>query len=117
MKFFLVKLLIVLLPVLLFVVSINYLGDPAKLFVIDYEKTIASGILEGHNVTNLYNYNEGLLQKILITNGSSCPEDIVIGSSRTMNISSSMLKSKSFFNNGISGASIVDLIAIVEMYE
>lgn len=96
---------------------VNFFGDAANLFSIGYEEKIAFEILKGNNVTNVHNYNERLLQKYLINNSSLCPEVLVIGSSRVMEIRSTNFKAKTFFNNGLSGASIEDLFAIIQMYD
>lgn len=117
MKRFIVKLILVITPILLFVISVNYFGDAANLFSSDYENRIASGILKGHNVTNVDNYNERLLQRLLITNTDLCPKVLILGSSRVMLLNSSLLKEASVFNNGVSGASVEDLIAIIQMYD
>ena len=117
MKKFILKLIMALAPILLFVISVNYFGDAAKLFSKDYEKKIADQIIEGKNVTNINNYNERLLNKYLINNSLFCPDILVIGSSRVMLLNSSDFKEQTFFNNGVSGASIQDLLAIYEMYE
>lgn len=117
MKKFILKLIMALAPILLFVISVNYFGDAAKLFSKDYEKKIADQIIEGKNVTNINNYNERLLNKYLINNSLFCPDILVIGSSRVMLLNTSDFKEQTFFNNGVSGASIQDLLAIYEMYE
>lgn len=117
MKKFLIKLIIILTPIFLFVVSVNYFGDAANLFSIDYEKKIADEIIKGYNVTNVTNCDERLLQKYLINNSDFCPDVLVIGSSRVMLINSSDFKEQTFLNNGVSGASIEDLLAIYQMYE
>lgn len=117
MKKFILKLIIVLAPILLFVVSVNYFGDAANLFSIGSEKKIADEIIKGNNVTNVYNYDERLLEKYLINNSNFCPDVLVIGSSRVMLINSSDFKKQTFLNNGVSGASIEDLLAIYQMYE
>jgi len=117
MKKFILKLIIVLAPILFFVVSVNYFGDAANLFSIGYEKKIADEIIKGNNVTNVYNYDERLLEKHLINNSTLCPDVLVIGSSRVMLIHSSDFQKQTFFNVGVSGASIEDLLAIYQMYE
>lgn len=117
MKKFLLKLILVLAPVFLFVVSVNYFGDAANLFSVNYEKKISEEILKGNNVTNVYNYDERLLEKHLINNSTLCPDVLVIGSSRVMLINSSNFQKITFINAGVSGASIEDLIAIYQMFE
>jgi hypothetical protein len=117
MKKFILKLIIILAPILFFVVSVNYFGDAANLFSIGYEKKIADEILKGNNVTNVYNYDERLLEKHLINNSTLCPDVLVIGSSRVMLINSSDFQKQPFLNVGVSGASIEDLLAIYQMFE
>jgi len=116
MKKFLIKSVLVLLPTLLFVATINYFGDAANLFSAGYEQKIAQGLKSGYNVTNVSNYDERLLQKEMIDT-KTCPQVVVIGSSRTMLINSDYFKNKTFLNNSVSGASLQDLLAIYELYE
>ena len=104
MKKFILKLIIVLTPILLFVLSIHYFGDAANLFTIGYEEKIANEIIKGNNVTNIYNYDERLLVKCLINNSNFCIEVIALGSSRVLLINSSDFKNQTFINNGVSGA-------------
>jgi len=104
------------MPIIIIVIFVNYFGDAANIFKRDYEKNIANYILKGKNVTNITNYNERLLQKNLINNSSICPEIVVVGASASMLINSSYFKGKTFFNNSVSGGSIEDIIAIIEMY-
>jgi len=97
---------------------VNYIGDPAHLFSgEEYERGIAEILLTGTNVANMSDYNERLLQKFYIS-GLTQPKDIIVlGSSRSMQLSSSLFPGRTFFNNSVSGASIEDYLAIDELYE
>jgi hypothetical protein len=117
MKKFIVKLFFFSLPVLLILVGVNYIGDAANLFSKNYEERISKYLLEGFNVTNVYNYDERVLQRDIIKETKKCPDVIALGSSRIMLINSSYFPNQSFLNNGVSGASIEDLIAIYRIYE
>jgi len=117
MKRFIAKTALVLLPVFILLVSVNYVGDAANLFSKNFEMKVAEGILSGNNVTNVSDYNERLLQKYVVTRSSLCPDILVLGSSRTMEISSAYFPGRSFFNNSVSGATIEDLTGIYELYE
>ena len=117
MNRFILKILLVLLPALVILVSVNYFGDAANLFSKNFEMKVAEGILSGSHVTNVSDYNERLLQRFIVTNSKLCPEVLVIGSSRTMEINSTYFTGKTFFNNSVSGASIEDLIAVCELYD
>ncbi len=117
MKRFLIRTLLILFPALLAMMAINYKGDAANLFAAGYEKNIVQTLLGGRNITNVYDYNERLVQKYLIENSDVCPEVIALGSSRVMQINASHFPGHTFLNNGVSGASIEDLCGIVQIYE
>lgn len=117
MRKFITKLLLVLIPTFLFVVFINYFGDAANLFSVNFEKKIADILQKGYNVTNISNYDERLLGKYLITGSTACPNVLVLGSSRVMQINSNYFQGNSFCNNAVSGASLEDLIAIFMLYK
>lgn len=102
---------------LLFLISVNYWGDAAKIFHPAYEKKIAKIIFQNQNVTNISNYDERILQKELINGLQTNPDVLILGSSRAMLINSTFFKEKKVINNSVSGASIEDLIAIYQMYK
>ncbi len=117
MKKFVVKLLF-LLPILVLFMGINYVEDPANIFHKGpYEMGIIKYLMEGKNVTNVTNYDERLLQKYYIENMKQCPSTIILGSSRVMQLGSGFFKNEHLMNNGVSGASIEDLLAIYNLYE
>jgi len=114
---FLCKALLLLLPLLLMVVSINYFGDPARLFDSDYEKQVSEILLNDNFVTNIANFDERIFQKECINGMAKVPEVVVLGSSRTMLINSTYFPEQSFFNNSVVGASIEDFIALFQVYK
>lgn len=117
MKKFITKLLL-MLPIPIIIIGINYKEDPANIFRKGpYEKGIVKFLSEGKNVTNVTNYDERLLQKYFIIDNKNCPEVIVLGSSRVMQLGKSFFPTENLMNNGVSGASIEDLLAIYDLYE
>jgi hypothetical protein len=116
MKIFL-RFILIFIPIPLLIISVNCFVDPANILSKEYEKCIANYLVEGNNVTDVVNYNERLLQKYFIENMKECPEVITLGSSRIMQISSVFLKENKFINNGVSGASLEDDLAIFYLYE
>ncbi len=108
--------LINLLPILLFVVGLNYYEDPAKLFRHSYEQGIADLLLSGKNVEGITNYDERILQKYIIKELTAPKDIIVLGSSRSMLISSALFPAYTFLNNSVSGGGIQDYIAMSELY-
>lgn len=116
MKKFIYKTTIFSVLTLLFLVSVNYWGDSAKIFHPSYEKKIADIIFKNQNATNIINYDERILQKELINRLHTNPDVLILGSSRTMLINSTFFGEKKIINNSVSGASIEDLIAIYQIY-
>lgn len=74
-------------------------------------------IIKGQNVTNAINYDERLFQKEIISSFRCNPDVVVIGSSKTMLISSEQFPNSKFFNNSVSGASIEDIVSIYQVYK
>lgn len=117
MRKFIYKTSVSAILILIILVSINYFGDAAKLFGLDYEKKLATMLLSGENVANITNYNERKLQKELIENIQKTPDIVILGSSRTMLINNGYFADKILLNNSVSGASLEDLIAIYQIYK
>jgi hypothetical protein len=100
------------------VAGINYMEDPANIFRKGpYEMGIVDNLMKGSNVTNVTNYDERLLQKYLIEKMETCPGTIVLGSSRVMQLGGELLGEDSIINNGVSGASLEDILAIWDLYK
>ncbi|RAR69304.1 hypothetical protein [Flavobacterium aciduliphilum] len=117
MKFFLIRLIVSVIPAVLVIVLVNYYGDFANIFNKGYEKKIAKIILNDKYVTNISNFEDRLLQREIIGNMKFTPDIIVLGSSRTMLINSQYFPNKKIFNNSVFGASIEDIIAIYQIYK
>tara|TARA_B100000508_G_scaffold139849_1_gene139095 strand:- start:2955 stop:4022 length:1068 start_codon:yes stop_codon:yes gene_type:complete len=115
MKQFIKKVFVISLPVFFLMISVNYFGDAANIFNREYEKRMAEIIISKSNAKYKSNYSERLLQKELILKESMNYDVIFIGSSRGMLLTSDMFPNSTFFNRGVSGASIEDLIAIYQL--
>lgn len=102
--------------------TVSYIEDPGGEFTKNiYEEGVAHILLSGHNVGNVENYDERLLQKDLIKNDPRRIDLIVLGSSRSMQISNStsidqVSQGQILFNHAVSGASIEDDIALLDLY-
>lgn len=97
--------------------AVNLYVDPAKLFDWghQYERGMAKILGQGKYVVGMSNYDERILQKMRTEEAPlTKPEWIVMGSSRSMQISSDML-GKPVLNLSVSGASIEDHVAISQM--
>jgi len=118
MRSFFLKLLIIIIPVSLIVAFINYKVDPANVFSgREYVDGIADILIQGHNVDNLSNYDERLLQEQMIKRLQKTPDVVVLGSSRIMEIGSSFFPGMTVLNAGVSHGNIHDLYGIVGLLD
>ncbi|TVZ55445.1 hypothetical protein OD91_0693 [Lutibacter sp. Hel_I_33_5] len=117
MKKFVINISTLIIPIILILVVVNYIGDSANLFKAGYEFKIAKIIAKKNYVTNLHNYDERLFQKEIIKTMKKAPEIIVLGSSSSMFIDRTLLKNNNIYNNSVSGASLEDYIAIYQIYK
>ncbi|GGD76441.1 hypothetical protein [Maribacter cobaltidurans] len=95
---------------------INYYGDAAHLFDKGYEIKMAEILQDNNYVTNISNYDERLFQKEFISTRTHQPDIVVLGSSRTMQITTEDFPDELLINNSVSGASVEDIIAIYQIY-
>ena len=115
-KSFIVKVLL-LLPIPLFVLIVNYQSDPASIYgSAELEIQLAELISENKNVSLTANYNERAFQKEYIKIIREKPDIVVLGSSRSMQVSSDNFPGLSLFNNCVPNAVIQDYLAITQMY-
>ena len=102
---------------LLLVAAVNYHYDPANLFGDrTYEAGVARLLSEGKNVANITDYDERLLQKFFVERLEHRRDFLVLGSSRSMNIGPELFPGVTFFNASVSGASLEDYYAILQLY-
>ena len=114
MNLFIKKCLCYVIPLLSLVVGFNCVVDPGNL-VSGIEAKIVNHLLAGQNVTNVFNIDERSLQKYMIMGVKPAPETAILGSSRVMLIGKNTYN-EAALNNGVSGASLEDLIAIYQLY-
>jgi hypothetical protein len=108
---------LLLLPVPLMVVGFNYFVDPVHLVHPDrYEEGIARLVLQGNNVTNIWNPNEASYLRSFVAGLQSKKDVLVFGSSRSKLIRANSFPGMTFFNNSLSGGSLFDYMAIYELY-
>lgn len=105
------------LPIVIFYFLVIYFGDAANQFSREYEEAAVSYILDGYNLENIGNYNERIFQKIYVDVNQTNMQTIIIGSSRSMQIGSEIIYDERFFNHSVSGATLEDYLAIINMYD
>ena len=105
------------IPLLALIIIVNKIADPSNVLTWGkYEKSIVDSAKKGLNVTNIKNCDERLLQKYYIDALTEVPDIAIFGNSQVMQIGSEVFKDKFVVNNGVSGASLQDYIAIYGAY-
>ncbi len=104
-------------PLIVIIVLVNLVVDPANIYKAEYETKAAEMLLSGKNVAGMTDYDERLLQEKIIRGENTCPATIILGSSRVMMLSGESLKISNYRNHGVSGAGIFDYMGILGIYE
>ncbi len=111
------KRLAIFMPLVFLLSLTNYIVDPANVFKAnDYEKSMVDIMLTGKNIANISNYKERIFQDYYIAASDEKKDIIMLGSSKSLQIGSDLFTRKSFFNHSVSGATLQDYMAILEMY-
>jgi len=118
MKRLLFHLFLIIVPIGLLVLLVNYLIDPANVFSgREYVAGISDILVKGHNVDNLYNYDERALQEQMVKKLPWQPDIVVLGSSRIMELGTDFFPGKKVLNCGVSHGNINDLLAITGLLD
>lgn len=104
-------------PVIMMVVIMNVLIDPANIYKVGYEVKAAKLLVSGKNLAGMTNYDERLLQEEIIKRETVCPTTIILGSSRVMTMSEETIPISNYRNHGVSGAVLFDYLGILGVYE
>ncbi|PWT97043.1 MAG: hypothetical protein C5B52_14570 [Bacteroidetes bacterium] len=118
MRRIILKILIIVLPMGLIVGCINFFVDPANIFSGEsYSNGIAAILSGGHNVDNISNFDERLLQVKMVQRLITTPDICVLGSSRIWEIGSDFYPGKIVMNCGVPGATLDDVVSIVGLLD
>jgi len=115
-RLFFVSFLVSIISISLF----NFFIDSASVFGNkSYLSKAAEDLVSGKMIAGLSNYDERLFQLLIIKKNKRRVDTIVLGSSRAMVIRKKFVvnKDKVFLNHSVSGASLEDYIAIVDLYQ
>ncbi len=110
------KLTLFFLPLFSMVGLVNYFIDPGHLFNDSYEQKVANALVTGYNLDHMSDCNDRRLQRLLVNKFNQRHQTLVLGSSHTLLVKKEDVKSKSFFNCGIAGQTIEDLMGIYLLY-
>jgi len=108
------KTVLFLLPLLLMVAAVNWYVDSYAYLRITYDEISGHMIGEGQNVVGLEEsgHNDRSLLLACLNRQEDAKEVIVIGSSRVFTFEHTMFGTDSFYNAGLSEATIYDLWAV-----
>lgn len=100
---------------LLAIPIINFYADPAHVYSYEqYERHLVYILQKSPYVTNIDgNHNERFFKKLLIDNVNDSINSLIVGSSRIMTITDSVLNDSLILNLGVSGATYEDIAALI----
>lgn len=119
MKKFVILYLASVISLLVLVVLLNYWVDPADVFskqAQSKEFSMAKILNNNDNILVNFNYDERLLQKYRIELNRTPKDVVIVGSSRTLQIGSEILR-RSSLNVSVSGTAIEDVIALAVLVQ
>lgn len=118
MKKFIQNIIKLLLPFAIILALVNCVIDPVHIFTNGkYEADAASVILKGHNINYIQNCDERLLIKNILPQLYYKPDVVIVGTSRSLEISSDFFPSKKIYNASLSHANINDFIGIIGLLD
>jgi hypothetical protein len=92
--------------------------DPAHILgAPNDEAEIASALLAGHNVTDVGNYDDRAITRLLAEERRGRPDVLVLGSSRIQPLPAAPFPGQVFVNGGVSGGRLDDFIAVYSIYD
>ena len=116
MRKFIVYVLCLFLPVYGCIAVTNYIVDPGNIYSEDYVDKVIEGARKGLNVTNVEEMDHRIYKRKLAELYYGQTFDyLVLGSSRTMTISSESVCGKRIINMSVTQCTTEDLIALYEI--
>ncbi|OGT37941.1 MAG: hypothetical protein A3F11_02920 [Gammaproteobacteria bacterium RIFCSPHIGHO2_12_FULL_37_14] len=115
----LIVFVLIAFALLSFIIFLNYYGDGGNRFfqADNFENKLADSLLKNNSVFVCVNYNDRNIKKILLNKLKTSPAMLVLGSSRTMSLTSSLFSNLNFFNGSVTSANMEDDIALYYLFE
>lgn len=111
---------VLFLPVLFYVVWINYTVDCSGTFQGDqYLREVANMLLSGQDVVGYEQLNERQrdVMELIVNQMDSAPDTIVLGSSRIMQMNTEIAQTDSLFNCALTGADWYDMLGTFYLFD
>jgi len=114
---FAIRSLLLGVPIAALVIGTNLAVDPSHLFDDGaYEQGLAALLLEGWHVADVADHDERQLQQLLIARTPEPPDVIVLGSSRSLEVTGAPWGERRVRNHSVSGATLEDYLAVYALY-
>jgi hypothetical protein len=81
------------------------------------ERAIVRALVAGHNVTNVANYDDRAIERLLADQRRERPDILAIGSSRVQAFSAVAFHSQRFVNAAVSGGRLDDILGVIGLYD
>lgn len=110
---------LLLLPIPLFMIWVNFSVDRSGYFQGDqFERETAQALLEGHNLSHYEKMDERQIVRLYVQNlpKEKTPSTIALGSSRVLQINTQIAGDDSFFNAGMIGADVRDVMSTFYLF-
>ncbi|MEG0616710.1 MAG: hypothetical protein RR508_03990, partial [Oscillospiraceae bacterium] len=102
--------MLLLIPILIYMLWFNFTVDRAGYFQGDtFVRDIANMLISGKDVSGYEQMDERQVSKLLVQNISKMPSTVALGSSRILQMNSSVARTEDFFNFGMVGADYADI--------
>lgn len=110
---------LLLLPIPLFMIWVNFTVDRSGYFQGDqFERETAQALLEGHNLSHYEKMDERQIVRLYVQNlpQEQIPSTIALGSSRVLQINTEIAGDENFFNAGMIGADVRDVMSTFYLF-
>lgn len=107
-----------LLPIPAFMIWFNFTVDRSGLFHGErYEREAALALMSGENLSGYDKLDERKVTELYIENLETAPDTIALGSSRILQMTEEISGADSFFNCGMSGGDIRDIMGMFYLFD
>lgn len=107
-----------ILPLVAGMVWFNFTVDRSGLFQGDaFEREVALELLLGQNIANFEQMDERQINALYVQNLDSPLNTVVLGSSRVLQLNTTIAGTDSFYNLGMTGADFKDLLGTYYLFE
>lgn len=110
---------LLLVPIPLFMIWFNFTVDRSGYFQGDqFERETAQALLEGHDLSHYEKMDERQILRLYVQNlpADQCPSTIALGSSRILQVDTRIAGDENFFNAGMIGADVRDVMSTFYLF-